>query len=354
MINNTLNIIHLGPGNIGTAFIKQFFLQKKTIEQQYALDMRFVGLFGSHNGMIDELGLDRKRCMDFIEGNGAGSIASDQLAHRLSHIPKPFVLIDTTASEETISLLQTVLKKKGYVISSNKKPFTRSYKDYALLTTQANHIFFETTVGAGLPIISTIRDLLETGDIIEEIHGCFSGTLGFIFTRLAQGMSFSAAVLQAKQEGYTEPDPRDDLSGTDVARKALILNRLAGSKRELKDMAVHSLIPHAMNRLTVVQFMKNVSTLDGRYHKKVKQALLQNKVLKYVARIAADSCSVGLQLFPNNSDIGSLKGPDNIVVIKSKRYHQYPLVIKGPGAGMEVTAAGVFADLLKIVRLYSQ
>ena len=277
-------------------------------------------------------------------------VSYDEVASLVGTQQKPFVLIDTSASAETYKLIEIALQAGGFVVSSNKKPFSSEYALFDQLQKYKHHVYFETTVGAGLPIISTIRDLIETGDEIVEMSGCFSGTLGFLFTKLGQHMPFSQAVNLAKEQGYTEPDPRDDLSGLDVARKALILSRCIGIPRELSEISLSSLFASSMASGRVEDFMLKIKTLDEEYAQKMVEAAKRGNTYKYVARITRKTCTVGMQEVAQSSDIGSLRGPDNIVVIKTKRYFENPLVIKGPGAGLEVTAAGVFGDVLKIIR----
>ena len=244
------------------------------------------------------------------------------------------------------------MDKGGYIVLSNKKPLAGRLKDFNDLHRIGKmRLFYETVVGAGLPVIQTLKNLIETGDEIIEINGCFSGTLGFICSQLSEGKLFSEAVLEAKNKGFTEPDPRDDLSGLDVARKALIISRIIGQKSELKDIEITGLYPVGMQKLSLPDFLLRLKDLDHFYKRKVKQAKKKNKALRYVAKINPIEFSVKLQEVDALSDIGSLKGPDNLILFKTKRYFRNPLVIKGPGAGGEVTAAGVFADILSIAKI---
>ena len=235
---------------------------------------------------------------------------------------------------------------------ANKKPLAGKLKDFKDLHGIGDQrLFYEVVVGAGLPVIQTLKNLIATGDEIIEIKGCFSGTLGFIFSRLDEGKLFSEAVLEAKKNGFTEPDPRDDLSGLDVARKALILSRIiGGQKTELRDIRLTGLYPKNMQKLNFDDFLKRLKDLDVVYKERIMRARKKNKVLRYIARINPLRCSVGLEEGSVLSDIGGLKGSDNLIVCKTKRYFNNPLVIKGPGAGRDVTAAGVFADVLLIAK----
>jgi homoserine dehydrogenase len=207
---------------------------------------------------------------------------------------------------------------------------------------------YEATAGAGLPVLDTLAKLQEAGDRIEEIQGAFSGTLGYIMTALEKGARFSDAVREAWKLGYTEPDPRDDLSGTDVARKALILARTLGRRLELSDIALESLYTPAVDHAEPARFVENLKALDDTFADKVARASREGKVLRYVARIGKRAIRVGVEAVPAGSPLGRLHGTDNTVVIRSKRYTTNPLVVTGPGAGAGVTAAGVLNDIVAI------
>jgi homoserine dehydrogenase len=201
-----------------------------------------------------------------------------------------------------------------------------------------------------LPVVDTLQKLLDTGDEVRRIQGCFSGTLGYICSQLDEGVSFSTAVQEAKRLGYTEPDPRDDLAGTDVARKALILARLAGYDLETSDVVPESLFPMEMGSLSVEEFVAQLGSLDEGYRRRVAVANSQGNVLRYVAEVEGGRCQVRLTEVPRNSLMGALRGPDNIVSFQTERYAANPLTIIGPGAGPPVTAAGVLGDILALAR----
>lgn len=320
-----LSIIHLGVGKVGSVVVKQILARQVKVQKDLGMDLKYVAKFNSKNS----------------EAEIFESIAKAKL---------PFVLIDTTASDKTFGYIATALKRGGYAVLANKKPLSGSQSDFDLLQKLGgNRLFFESTVGAGLPLIRPIKDFLETGDEILEIQGCFSGTLGFLFSQLDRGVLLSEAVMQAQERGYIEPDLRDDLSGKDVARKALILGRLIGQKVEMEQINLPPLYPEAMEKLSPQGFLEQVHKLDEEYREKAQKAAKDNKVLRYVAKVN-HVCQVGLREMDLSSEIGSLKGTDNIFVIKTKRYSKNPLVIKGPGAGIEVTAAGVFSDVLSAAR----
>lgn len=322
-----LSIVHLGVGNVGREVVTQIEEQINTIKNLFGVGISYQKKFTASN--------TKEEIMDAIKT-----------------APSPFVVIDTTASDQTLPFLKEALTRGGFVVLANKKPLAGSQKDFDTLHKLGNdRLFYECVVGAGLPVIAPLKNLIATGDEIIEIQGCFSGTLGFLFSQLDAGKSFSESVRQAKENGFTEPDPRDDLSGTDVARKALILARLLGKKIELEDIRLESLYPKEMNKLSIENFLRNTQTLDADYKNRLATAAKNKKVLRFVAKVNQKECTVGLEEVEATSDIGNLNGPDNIVVIKTKRYFNNPLVVKGPGAGREVTAAGVFADVLSVVKI---
>lgn len=342
----TYYLLQLGVGNVGNALRKQVIAQKAKILRDHGINLVYCGLFTSEGGIFEPSGMDDAAVLGFEHGTEK---SAEQC---IAALPSPFIVIDTTSSHATSPLLLQALVRGGSVVTANKKPLSGAQADFdALVQAGDGNLYFETTVGAGLPVINTVQSLLATGDEIENIQGCFSGTLGFIFSELQAGKSFSQAVLEAKTRGFTEPDPRDDLSGMDVARKVIILARLMGMKLEPDAVQVTSLYPSEMAALDVNNFMNELSSLDGNIAAQAATAKQAGKVLRYVATVRPGACTVSLEAVDANSDIGNLTGPDNIVVIQTKRYHNNPLVIKGPGAGPEVTAAGVFNDVLRSAKL---
>jgi bifunctional aspartokinase / homoserine dehydrogenase 1 len=211
------------------------------------------------------------------------------------------------------------------------------------------HYLYETTVGAGLPVVQTLRDLRETGDEIRSIEGIFSGTLAYLFNVYDGSTPFSAIVRDAKQKGYTEPDPRDDLSGLDVARKLIILGREMGLRLELTDVRVESLVPADLSSGSSDEFLAQLPKYDAAMHERYKAAAARGKVLRYVGRVSADGqATVGLSEVERTHAFANIALTDNIVRYSTARYNNNPLIVQGPGAGPEVTAGGVFADLLRL------
>lgn len=328
-------VLHIGVGNVGREVVSQI--------GQHGKGMAYYGLFDRTGGLYAPTGLTREQITGFPTGGDLAVTA----ATSISETDAPFILVDTTAIDSTLTLMKDALRRGGAVVMSNKKPITGTQADWnELHKLGGDRLFYETTVGAGLPVISTLKSLLATGDEVVSIQGCFSGTLGYLFSEIEKGTKFSEAVTQAKNLGFTEPDPRDDLSGMDVARKVLILSRLIGKMLEIGDVAVDRLYSDSLADLSAEAFMSQVTTLDDEYSTKAADAKADGKALRYVATVTPTEHNVKLLAVPMDSDIGGLRGPDNIVVIQTKRYYDNPLIIKGPGAGVPVTAAGVFADCL--------
>lgn len=327
---NKAKIVHLGIGNVGKALVRQIL--------EADCGLIYCGMFNSKGGIFRESGLLHSEIKKFP--NGVENLTFEKIIRQLAD--KNYIVVDTTASDKTYELLIKALQKGCSVVVSNKKPICKSFGMFERIAQKnGERFFYETTVGAGLPVIKTLKNLILTGDKIIRIEGCFSGTLGYIFSELEKGVSFSAAVKKAYDAGYTEPDPRDDLSGLDVARKALILARMIGLRIELAEIKLTSLYPKEMEKLSVPEFMKAIRKIDRSY---------SGKTLRYVANVDGQFCRVGVKEVEKKSDLGSLNGPDNMVVFTTKRYADNPIVIKGPGAGAEVTAAGVFADILEAGR----
>jgi homoserine dehydrogenase len=238
------------------------------------------------------------------------------------------------------------------LVLANKRPIAgrRAVSESLWQTARARgrRVLHEATVGAGLPIIDTYHKLTESGDRVERIEGLLSGTLGYVLTEVGEGVAFSRAVRAAMRLRYTEPDPREDLSGMDVGRKALILARLLGYRGELNRAGVESLVPKWARTLPLREFLQRLEELDAGWKRRVNAARAQGNVLRYVATVTPSRIAVGLRAVPHSSPLASLRGSDNQLVFTTARYKANPLVIRGPGAGAEVTAAGVLNDILRL------
>ncbi|MBI2617428.1 hypothetical protein HYW55_04800 [Candidatus Gottesmanbacteria bacterium] len=338
-----IQLIQLGVGNVGKALIGQITRGENGIKKRFNIDICYYGLFNSKGGIFSDNGLSNQEIRNFPAKMNA------EIKNVINKVNSSFILLDLTASDATFPFLYHALQKGASVVLANKRPLAGPYTQYKLLHSfKPNQILHETTVGAGLPVIRTLKTLLATGDEIISITGCFSGTLGFICSSIEEGKSFSESVRIARKIGYTEFDPREDLSGNDVARKVIILARMIGQKIEMKDIQIKKLYPPEYEKFTVDEFMTHIVRLDSLYIEKFKKAKKKNKVLRFVADISKKNCTIGLREVEKENDIGTLTGPDNIVIFTTKYYLSQPLVIKGPGAGPFVTASGVFGDILTI------
>ncbi|MEK7691787.1 MAG: ACT domain-containing protein, partial [Bdellovibrionota bacterium] len=361
--DQTLSIGLIGPGLIGTAFLDQLGKQGGELRTSQKLDLRVRGILNSKAALTTEPRILLEKWKDsWTEAQSAGKASELDFEKFLStvkpdHLPHA-VLIDCTASETIARRIPEFLARGFHVITPNKKANSGTQAQYEAIRSAAKaagrHFLYSTNVGAGLPIIQTLRDLLRTGDRIIEIQGVFSGTLSFLFNSLSANSdaeSFSTIVERARKLGYTEPDPRDDLSGLDVARKLIILARETGMKIELNDIQVESLVPASLARVERDEFLRRLSELDQPMKVKVDGAAQDGEVWRFVGRFSPsspNSAQVGLQKYPRHHPFAALQGTDNIVAFRTERYNTQPIFVQGPGAGPEVTAAGVFADLLRL------
>ena len=352
-------LVQLGIGQVGRALAKMVQAQRQQIEQRLGLRLTYVAIADSKGVAWVEDGLGEKQLAEIVrakaEGGGIGDLTGFQKHVRSAGFERfdDRVLVDVTASDgaEMEMLLETALRRGWGVVLANKKPLVVPLSRYRrLMAAAGRRLRYEATVGAGLPIVATLRTLLDTGDEVQRIEGCFSGTLGYLCFRLQEEMSFSAAVREARALGYSEPDPREDLSGMDVARKALILARTLGYELELADVEVEALFPTEMASLSVEEFMAALERLDGEYEQRIAAARGRDRVLRYVAEMESGRCQVGWREVDRAGLMAALRGPDNIVRFTTKRYKDNPLVIVGPGAGPQVTAAGLMGDILALAR----
>lgn len=263
------------------------------------------------------------------------------------------IFVDATGNREVAELYLKLFAKGIHVVTPSKLANTRKQVYFNLLekTARKNHVKFlyETNVGAGLPIIQTLQNLINTGDEIVEIEGVLSGTMTYLFSQLDEGHSFSESVIQARQLGYAEPDPRDDLSGEDVARKMMILARICGYDVEREELDVEPITPKTLQKVDSTTFLEKLPEFDAEWKERLDQLNKEGKTLRYIGSLNKDGIQVGLKEVKLSSPFGGLTGTNNIIQIKTNRYFDQPLIIQGPGAGKEVTAAGVLADVLKIV-----
>ena len=349
---NTLSIGLIGPGTVGRVLLAQIASQLERL-RALNLDLRVRGIAGSTRMLLEEGAIDLKRWPQRLAEAGEALDLDKFVAHcQADYIPHT-VIIDCTASAQVASNYRDWLARGIHVVTPNKKANSGALPAYHALKEAARaagtHYLYEATVGAGLPVIQTLRDLRETGDDITRIEGIFSGTLAYLFNVFDGSESFSSIVRTAKLKGYTEPDPRDDLSGMDVARKLIILAREMGLTLELSDVEVTGLVPAALTACDVEEFMRRLPEYDASMAAMLAEAGRQGQVLRYVGRVEADGrASVGLTRLDAKHAFANIALTDNVVRFATRRYCDNPLIVQGPGAGPEVTAGGVFADLLRL------
>jgi aspartokinase/homoserine dehydrogenase 1 len=354
----TVSIGVLGPGLVGGTLLDQIASALPRLRERFNLDLRVRAIGTSTKMLIDAQRIDLKQWRDALK-KGVAMDTDKFVDHVQTDYLPHSVLIDCSASQAVADRYGEWLKRGIHVITPNKRAHSGPiayYQDLKRLSGGSRtHFLYEATVGAGLPVVQTLKDLVETGDEIRSISGIFSGTLAYLFNVFDGTRPFSDIVREAKSRGYTEPDPRDDLSGTDVARKAVILAREAGLTLELADIAVESLVPAALAKASVDEFIKRLPDFDAPMVERVAAAKKGGKVLRYVANIdvGAKAARVGLEAFAPSHAFANIGLTDNIVQFVTGRYCDNPLIVRGPGAGPAVTAGGIFADLLRLCRMLS-
>ena len=351
---NVLNLFICGVGTVGGNLISQIHSQYEELKQSRRLKLNVVGISSSHNAIFCREGIDLGNYREEL----AKSVPSD-----INHLREEVigmnifnsVFVDCTASSEVAGLYQEFLDHNISVVAANKVAASSDYESYVKLKETALKrgvkFLFETNVGAGLPIIGTINDLKNSGDKILKIEAVLSGTLNFIFNEISADVPFSETVLRAKQQGYSEPDPRIDLSGKDVVRKLVILAREAGYKVEQDDVEKHLFVPDEFFKGSIDDFWKNLPSLDADFEAKRKVLESENKRWRFVAKLEHGKTSVSLEAVDQHHPFYDLEGSNNIVLLTTERYREYPMLIQGYGAGAGVTAAGVFANIMSIANI---
>ena len=341
----------VGPGLVGKALLAQIAAQAPLLRARFQVDLRVRAVASSSRMLLCDPALPAGAWED-----GAASVPTDldALAEHIrpSHLPHA-VIIDCSASDAVADRYAGWLERGIHVITPNKRagagPLARYRAIRERTEARRTRFFYEATVGAGLPVITTLRDLIQTGDRVTRIEGVLSGTLSYVFNSFTGGVNFSEVVHRARALGYTEPDPRDDLAGTDVARKLVILGRELDLPMELDAVAVQSLVPSALQGADVEAFMKGLADFDAPMASALEAAHADGEVLRYVGVIEADGrASASLRRYPATHPFARVSASDNILAFTTARYHTQPLIVQGPGAGPEVTAGGVFADLLRL------
>lgn len=368
-VHSTFNFSHqkvsllvLGRGTVGSHLLQQVQAQRDFLQKEHGLQLDVVGLGSSQKLLYDESGISLDDWNDRLEAEGAHDAAvvemTDAKLETFGRLPVP-ILVDCTGADDMEELYLRAFQHGIHVVAANKKPLTIPWaeRESLMLSARKSHreYHYETTVGASLPVIDTLKNLVRTGDSVRLIEGSFSGTLGYLTNELMGGKPLEAAVREAKDLGYTEPLPQDDLSGLDVARKALILARELDLELELEDIVIEPMVPSEfIEELDLEKFFAGLKSYEDTFAKQIKQIQDDGKVLRYIARIDPNAEGAKLTVSPVAVDAdhpaASLRGSEAFVAFTTARYQDYPLVVRGSGAGGAVTAAGVLADILRVAQ----
>lgn len=340
--NERAHIFLIGTGVVGKAFLETLGRQAPALEDERHLVLRLVGLANSRRHLMNGDGIEPSTALAELESGDATSLDVVVEALKSSHLER-LILVDATASGKVAERYEELLESGIGVVTPNKRANTAGLDYYDALkrtaAARAVPFLYETTVGAGLPVISTLQDLVASGDSVRRIEGVLSGTLAFVLGQVSGGVPFSKAVQDARDHGFTEPDPREDLGGEDVARKILTLAREAGWRLEREDVQVESLVPPSLADCSVEEFLAGLGEFDGEW--------TDRSGLQYVAVANADSVKTGVVSVSTESPFAHLKGTDNMVVFTTRLYDERPLVVQGAGAGPGVTSAGMMADVVR-------
>jgi aspartokinase/homoserine dehydrogenase 1 len=352
-------LILLGLGNVGRALLSRIRAGRAHHRKRYGLEFAIEAVSDSSgavrlgnrppaNDELDAILRHKEAGRSLAEAREfEGPIELEELVRQLCR--PGCIVVDCTASCETVWILREALARGGSIVLANKKPLTQEQEIYAELTAWPGRCRWETTVASNLPVISVLNRIVATGDEVHRIMGTVSGTLGFVMFGLQEGRNFSELVREAFESGATEPDPREDLGGMDVARKALILARGLGWQLELSNVQVQGLIPSSCREISVDTFLGSAESLDEQYQNLVEAALARGATLRYVVTIEDASCRVGVEEVALQSPLGRLKGNDNLVQIHSSIFSPTPLILQGRGSGVEATASGILSDILELV-----
>ena len=356
-----LNLFICGVGTVGSKLIEQIRSQYDELKEHSRLKLNVVGIANSKNAIFERDGIDLEHYRELLKAsNDSNTQQSTPITRQLREQVIGMnifnsVFVDCTASKEISDLYQDFLEHNINIVTANKIAASSAFEDYSRLKQTAMErgikFLFETNVGAGLPIIGTINDLRNSGDRILKIEAVLSGTLNFIFNALSSEVSFSEAVRQAKEKGYSEPDPRIDLSGTDVVRKLVILTREAGYKVEQADVEKQLFVPDEYFKGSIDDFWQRLPQLDSEFEKRRRQLEAEGKYWRFVATMEGGKTRVALQEVPLGHPFYNLQGSNNIVMLTTERYREFPMLIQGYGAGASVTAAGVFANVMSIANI---
>ncbi|PRY86186.1 bifunctional aspartate kinase/homoserine dehydrogenase I [Mongoliibacter ruber] len=352
--NKVLHLFLVGVGLIGKALTKMISNQREKLQRENDLDIQIHGIANSRFMAFHEDGFDLKNCPAPEDAEGAQKMDIDKFLQQMEEMNfSNTVFVDCTASQTVADVYDRILEAKIAIVTPNKKANSSSLEKYKELKKLAYKrgvkFLYETNVAAGLPVISTLQDLMLSGDKVIRIEAVLSGSMNYIFSEFENGLSFSEVVRQAKEKGYTEPDPRDDLSGMDVGRKILILGREAEQDLHFDDISIQSMVPEDCVDLEEVEaFFEQLKTHDDSFEKLLEEAKAKGEKLRFMATLENGKAKVGLNSLDASHPFYSLKGSDNMILFTTERYHDFPMIIRGPGAGADVTAAGVFADVIRL------
>lgn len=345
-----VNLFIIGTGNVGAKLLGQLQQQLAFLQQQLHLQVNVAGLSNSRKMLINEDGINPGGWKEKLSTGDTANL-EEFVNEIISRNLRNSIFVDITASDKVAAVYDRLLQKSVSVVACNKVAASSAYDSYKKLKDLAREFncqfLFETNVGAGLPIIATLNDLISSGDTIHRMQAVLSGTLNFVFNNYDGTRKFAEVVRQAQNEGYTEPDPRLDLGGTDVMRKIMILAREAGHKIEMNDISNNSFMPEECMKGSVEDFYKEMEKYENHFQGLLKAANDKGCKLKFVASFENGKASVGLQNIDPKHDLYHLYGKDNVVLFYTDRYKEQPMVVKGAGAGAEVTASGVFADIIR-------
>jgi aspartokinase/homoserine dehydrogenase 1 len=350
-----LNIFLVGTGTVGGSLLEQIKQQQPKLMTQNSLKIKVVGIATVDKMLFNRTGIDLTNYNELLEKEGLPVSPENICSEILSMNIFNSVFVDCTASPEIAALYETLINNNISVVAANKIAASSEYEKYVLLKETARRrgvkYLFETNVGAGLPIINTMNSLMNSGDEIQKLQAVLSGTLNFIFNTISSEIPLSKAILMAKEARFAEPDPRIDLSGKDVIRKLVILAREAGYKVEQEDVVKNLFIPDKYFAGTLDDFWNNISELDAEFEEKRAKLAEVGKRWRFVATMEMGKCNVGLQEVDSLHPFYDLQGSNNIILITTERYNEFPMMIKGYGAGASVTAAGVFSDIISIANI---
>ncbi|KAA6333154.1 Bifunctional aspartokinase/homoserine dehydrogenase 1 [termite gut metagenome] len=350
-----LNLFSCGTGTVGGSLIEQIRSQRQKLMEENGLKLNVVGIIDVFKAVFCREGIDLNNYQEELQEKGVESSAQVMHDEVIGMNIFNSVFVDCTASPDVASLYKDFLQHNVSVVAANKIAASSKYENYRELKQIARKrgvkYLFETNVGAGLPIINTINDLINSGDKILKIEAVLSGTLNYIFNKISADIPFSHAIKMAQEERFSEPDPRIDLSGKDVIRKLVILAREAGFRLEQEDVISNLFVPEDYFKGSLDEFWKRIPQLDAEFEDRRKKLANENKRLRFVAKLENGKASVGLQEVDSKHPAYDLEGSNNIILLTTARYNEYPMMIKGYGAGAGVTAAGVFADIMSIANV---